>query len=229
MAKHIGIVAATAEAAASCYRRICRESSRVLGEHTHPEISIHNFSFADYMNRVWQEDWEGASQKMLASANKLVDGGAEVLVCPCNTLIPALHEIRERGPAPWISMVDVVVAEARGQRYKKLGLIGTRYVIEAGVYSAALEAVGIDCESPTEAECNRADRVIFVELVDGVVTDDAKNTFQELIQKMADRGCEAVVLACAEASELIRPGEMSIPTLDSNRLLARAALAASLE
>ena len=110
-----------------------------------------------------------------------------------------------------------------------MGLIGTRYVIEAGVYSAALEAVGIDCESPTEAECNRADRVIFVELVDGVVTDDAKNTFQELIQKMADRGCEAVVLACAEASELIRPGEMSIPTLDSNRLLARAALAASLE
>ena len=229
MAKHVGIVAVNAEGAAACYRQICREASRTLGEHTHPEISIHNLSFADYMNRVWQEDWEGAAQKLLGSANRLVEIGAELLVCPSSILLQSVQQIRETGPAPWICLDDAVAAAAKSEQYRTLGIVGSRYVLDSGSYTQALQRAGIELVIPDDAHANRLDRSIFVELMDGVVTDDARRAFREAIDHLADQGCEAAIVAAAAASGLVRPGETSIPTLDSGRLLASAALTASLD
>jgi len=229
MNKHIGIVASSHEGAALCYRTICSEATRSLGDYTHPEITLHNFCLADYMNRIWQGDWKGVGERMLASCKKLSAAGAELAICPCNTVHEALPLIRDESPIPWLHIGEVVAREALDAGYSKVGVLGTNFLMESKVYPAALDAAGIECVLPDEAGRNRVDRVIMVELVDGVTTDDGRKAVYGVIERLAESGCDAVALACTELPLLVRPGETSIPTLDSTRLLARAALAASFE
>ena len=227
MAKHIGIVAATYEGAALCYRTICADASRSLGENTHPEITLHNFCLADYMNRIWQNDWKGVGDLLLASAKKVASAGAEFVACPCNTVHEAVPAIRDASPIPWLHIGDVVAREALEIGYKKVGVLGTSHLMESQIYPKSLGAAGIECVAPDEADRNRVDRVIMVELVDGTITEDAREMIHGVIERLAAQGCDAVALGCTELPLLVRPGETVIPTLDSTRLLARAAVAES--
>jgi len=227
MAKHIGIVAVSYEGAALCYRTICAEASRSLGENTHPEITLHNICLSDYMNRIWQGDWDGVGALLLASVGKVADAGADLVVCPCNSVHESLPAIRQDLPIPWLHIGDIVARDAHKAGYKKVGVLGTNYLMESKIYPASLGGVGIECVLPDETDRNRVDRVIMVELVDGLITDDARTTMDGVIERLAARGCDAVALACTELPLLVRPGEAKIPTLDSTRLLARAAVAAS--
>jgi len=227
MAKHIGIVAVSYEGAALCYRSICAEASRSLGDHQHPEITLHNLCLSDYMNRIWQNDWDGVGELMLGSARKLAGAGAEFVVCPCNSVHEALPSIRGRSPIPWLHLGDIVAREALEAGYKKVGVLGTNYLMKSQVYAQSLGNAGIEYVTPDEADRNRVDRVIMVELVDGLITDDARTTVHGVIERLARRGCDAVALGCTELPLLVRAGESVIPTLDSTRLLARAAVTAS--
>jgi len=229
MSKHIGIVAVSHEGAALCYRTICSEAVRTLGDYTHPEITLHNLCLADYMNRIWQGDWQGVADRMLTSCRKLADAGAELVVSPCNTVHEALPLIRDESPIPWLHIGEVVAREALEAGYSKVGLLGTSFLMDARVYPKAFGAAGVECVIPQEADRNRVDRVIMVELVDGLTTDDGRTAVYGAIERLAESGCDAVALACTELPLLVRPGETVIPTLDSTRLLARAALAASFE
>ncbi len=227
MAKHIGIAAVSYEGAALCYRSICSEASRSLGDHQHPEITLHNVCLSDYMNRIWQNDWSGVGDLLLASAAKLAKAGAEFVICPCNSVHEALPVIRDKSPIPWLHIGDVVALEALEAGYKKVGVLGTSHLMGASVYPQSLGGAGVECVMPDEADRNRVDRAIMVELVDGLITDDSRTAMHGVIERLAARGCDAVALACTELPLLIRPGETVIPTLDSTRLLARAAITAS--
>ncbi len=227
MAKHIGIVAVSYEGAALCYRSICAEASRSLGDHQHPEITLHNLCLSDYMNRIWQDDWAGVGELMLASAKKVASSGAELIACPCNSVHKALPGIRDRSPVPWLHIGDIVAREALAAGYEKVGVLGTNYLMQSEIYPQSLGGAGIECVVPDEADRNRVDRVIMVELVDGLITDDARTTVNGVIERLAERGCDGVALACTELPLLVRPGETVIPALDSTRLLARAAVSES--
>ena len=227
MAKHIGIVAVSYEGAALCYRTICSEAGRTLGDHEHPEITLHNLCLSDYMNRIWQDDWKGVGNLLLDSARKVAAAGAELVACPCNSVHEALPEIRAQSPIPWLHIGDVVAREALEAGYEKVGILGTNYLMQSQVYPRSLGEAGIECVKPDEADRNRIDRVIMVELVDGMITDDGRKVVHGVIERLAGQGCDAVALACTELPLLVRPGETVIPTLDSTRLLARAAVASS--
>src|SRR5437867_648254 len=99
-AKHIGIVAVSAEGAALCYRTICVESAALLGPHNHPQITMHTYSLAEYMRHVGTNRWHEAGRLLLSSANILVRAGAQLLICPDNTLHQALDLVREQSPMP---------------------------------------------------------------------------------------------------------------------------------
>src|SRR3954471_1561791 len=102
MPKHIGIVACSAEGAALCYRTICVEGARFLGEHDHPEVSMHTHSLAEYMKPIYRDDWDAVADLMLSSAHKLAAAGAEFLICPDNTIHQAMPMVRPRSPLPWL-------------------------------------------------------------------------------------------------------------------------------
>jgi aspartate racemase len=222
--KHIGIVAVSAEGAALCYRTICAEGAAILGPHDHPQITMHTFSLADYMRPVYDDRWNDVGDMLLESAGKLVEAGAELLICPDNTIHQGIDLIRDRAPAPWLHIAEEVAGVAASRGVKRLGVLGTRYLMEGPVYPSKLTACGIAHEIPDARDRERINSVIFDELVYGRFDDAPRRDFQDIIRRLGDRGCDAVVLGCTEIPLLIRDGESPLPALDSTRILARAAL-----
>jgi aspartate racemase len=224
MPKHIGIVACSAEGAALCYRTLCAEGEQLLGPHAHPEVTLHTYCLAEYMNRIYRGDWKGVGELMLASADKLAKSGADFLICPDNTIHQALPEIEARSPLPWLHIAEIVAATAVERGFKRLGLAGTRWLVDSDVYPDKLSAKGLGCVLPHPAERQDINRIIMDELVCGVFKPDAIACFQRVFGRMKDAGCDAVVLGCTEIPLVMNDSNSPLPTLDSTRLLARAAL-----
>ena len=224
MPKHLGIVACSAEGAALCYRTICLEAPAVMGEYTHPEVSLHTHPLGEYMVHIRNADWRNVAGLMLSSAQKLHRMGAELALCPDNTIHEAFDQVAARSPIPWIHIAEAVAAEAKERGYRRLAVTGTKYLMTGSVYAGALAPRGISHEIPDEADRERIDGIIFDELVNGVFTEESRLYFNEVIGDLKGRGCDAVVLGCTEIPLLVDPGDCPLPTLDSTRLLARAAL-----
>jgi aspartate racemase len=118
----------------------------------------------------------------------------------------------------------VVALEATSRGFRNLAITGTKYLMTGPVYPQALKGLGLSYEIPDEADRESIDTIIFKELVNGVFQDSSRRHLNSIIQKLKDRGCDAVVLGCTEIPLLVDPMDCPLPTLDSTRLLARAAL-----
>lgn len=224
MTQHIGIVGCSAEGAALCYRTICLEGAQLLGTHAHPEISMHTYSLAEYMKCINRNDWPGVGELMLASAAKLAMAGADFLICPDNTIHQALDHVLPRSPLPWLHIAEVVSARAVERGMRRIGLTGTRWLVESDIYPQKLAEHGLDYLRPSLAEREEINRIIMDELVCGLRRPQAVARFQQIIEGLKERGCDAVVLGCTEIPLIIDDTNSPLPTLDSTRLLARAAL-----
>lgn len=222
--KRIGIVACSAEGASLCYRTICVEGAQLMGEHDHPEVSMHTYSLAEYMRPIYRGEWQEVGAMMLRSAAKLKSIGAEFAICPDNTIHQGLDLVREQSPLPWLHIAEEVAAEAKRRGCRRVALTGTRYLMEGPVYPPQFANTGIDLLVPAEDERKEMNRIIFDELVYGRFTSESLAYFQQVIRRMAREGCDAVALCCTEIPLLVSPENSSLPTLDSTRLLARAAL-----
>jgi aspartate racemase len=229
MPQHIGIVACSAEGAALCYRTICVEGAQFLGPHAHPEVSMHTPSLAEYMNCIYRSDWRGVGELMLATANKLAKIGAEFLICPDNTLHEAFSYVEPRSPLPWLHIAEVVAAQAVERGFRRLGLIGTRWLVESEVYPAKLAARGLAYLRPNPEERDEINRIIMRELVYGAFKPEAVAYHQQVNSRMKREGCDAVILGCTETPLIMKDSNSPLPTLDSTRLLARAALQRALQ
>jgi aspartate racemase len=225
MLRHIGIAACSAEGAALCYRTICTEGPALLGRaHDHPEVSVHTPPLPDYMERIYRGDWQAVADLMLASAHKLARIGADFVICPDNTLHQAFPLVAPRSPLPWLHIAEVVAAQAAERGLRRLGLLGTRWLVESEVYPEKLSARGIEAVRPGPAEREELNRIIMDELVCGVFKPEALAFHQRVISGMKRAGCDAVVLGCTEIPLIVDDSSSPLPTLDSTRLLARAAL-----
>ena len=224
MTGHIGIVACSAEGASLCYRTICVEGAELMGVHNHPEVSMHTYALAEYMNRIYRNDWQGVAELMLSSAEKLAKCGADFLICPDNTIHQAFAQVAPRSPLPWLHIAEVVAATAAERKFRRIGVTGTRWLVESEVYPEKLTARGLEFLRPSPEEREEINRIIMEELVYGVFKPQSTETFQQIIRGMKEQGCDAVVLGCTEIPLIINDGNSPLPTLDSTRLLARAAL-----
>ena len=226
---HIGIVACSTEGAALCYRTIAQEGAQALGRHDHPEVSLHSFPLATYMKCVDTNDWAGVAELMLASAEKLAKGGADFLICPDNTIHQPFDLVEHRSPRPWLHIAREVAKEAQRRGLKRLAVLGTKYLMEGPVYREALKAAGIEYRVPGPEQRERINEIIFDELVNGQLLPRSLTYYVEVIRGMKDEGSDGVVLGCTEIPLLVSPESSPLPTLDSTRLLARAAVRKAVE
>lgn len=224
MTKHIGIVACSAEGAALCYRTVCIEGTDLMGRHAHPEVTMHTFPLSEYMQYIEAGDWEGVAGLMLSSAAKVAKVGADFAICPDNTIHQAFDLVVKDSPIPWLHIAEEVAAEAKRQNYKYLAVLGTRFLMEGPVYPAKLAAMGIKHRIPEVKDRERINEIIFDELVYGRFSSEARGYFKEVIAGLKNQGCDAVILGCTEIPLLVTQEDSPLPTLDSTRLLARAAL-----
>lgn len=224
MTQHIGIVGCSAEGASLCYRTICVEGAKVLGPYAHPEVSMHTPSLADYIACLERGDLEGVGELMLASADKLAKTGADFLICPDNTIHQAFAYVAPRSPLPWLHIAEIVSQEAVDRGYRRLALIGTKWLVDSEVYPEKLAAHGLEFERPNALEIEEINRITVEELVNGIFKAKSIAYFEQTIGRLKQAGCDAVILGCTEFPLIINEANSPLPTLDSTRLLARAAL-----
>lgn len=224
MNEHVGIVGCSAEGAALCYRHIVHEGERLLGPYRHPEISMHTLPLSDYVGCIDRNDWQGVGALMLESVRRLAAAGAAFVICPDNTIHQALPLIRAQSPLPWLHIAEVVAQEARRNGWQRIGLLGTRWLVQSEVYPQALAAQGLSWVHPTDGEIEEGHRIIMDELVKNVFRPQAVDHYAAVMHRMKDRGCDAVVLGCTEIPLVMNEENSPLPPLDSTRLLARAAV-----
>jgi aspartate racemase len=222
--KHIGIAACSAEGAALCYRTICSEAPPLMGPHNHPEISMHTFPFKLHVDALRAGDWQAVADLMLRSVKKLAAMGAEFAICPDNTVHQAMPLVRPYSPIPWLHIAEEVAREAARQGFRKVGITGTQSLTSSDLYPDALAAVGIEAVRPSADQQERIDAIIFDDLVYGRFPAPAREYLMDVAASLKAAGCDAVVLGCTELPILAGDGPTPLPTLDSTRILARAAL-----
>ena len=224
MSKHIGIVSVNYEGTTLCYQSICTQAAEVMGEYQHPPITIHSFPLADYLRFVSKLDWEGVAGLLLQSVERVARAGADFAICPANTTHEAFKFMIPRSPIPWLNIVEVVAEAAARQGLSKLGILGTRFLMEGKVYSEILSDRGIGSMIPEPQQRKMINTLIFDELVKGTLENSTREYFRAVVADLVMAGCDGVVMGCTEIPLILRPEDVEVPLLDSTRLLAKAAL-----
>jgi aspartate racemase len=219
MTRHVGIVGHSAEGAALCLRTVCGSGSG----YEHPDVTLDIISMARAMP-LWDKGDHAAVREIFATnVTRLAAAGAEFFVCPDNTAHLALEAPGPPLALPGLHIAAVVAEQASRERRTRVGILGTRFTMGGPIYPRVLGGYGIAAQLPDPADRELVDRVIFDELVYGVLTEESRQAYLAVIGRLADRGCDAVALVCTEIPLLVTPDVSPLSTLDSTRLLARAA------
>jgi aspartate racemase len=226
--QHIGIMAHSADGAALCFLEMVREASRRLGPHRHPEITLSILPMGPMLEMYERGDLPAVRRYLTRTAERLAAAGCDFFVCPDNTAHLALDLPGDPLPLPRLHIAEIVAQRARAEGHRCVGLLGTKWTMEGAVYPGAMERAGVGLRTPGPADRALVDRVIFDELTQGVLTDESRAEFVRIIEELRRAGCDAVALSCTEIPLLITPEVSPLPTLDSTRLLARAAVATAL-
>ena len=222
--RHIGILAHSADGAALCFLEMVREAARRLGPHEHPEITLSILPMAPTLEQYERNDLAAAHTYLARTAQRLADAGCDFFVCPDNTAHIALELPRRPLPLPGLHIAEVVAERAAAEEYGCVGLLGTKWTMEGAVYPAAFTRYGIRMRTPPPGDRALVDDVIFRELCQGTLADASRAEYVRIIEGLAAEGCDAVALCCTEIPLLVTPDVSPLPTLDSTRLLARAAV-----
>ncbi|OKH98140.1 aspartate racemase [Streptomyces sp. CB02923] len=221
--QHLGILAHSAEGAALCFRAFCQEGAAELGAYDHPDVTLDCVSMARSMAAWDAGDHQSVRATLAGSVGRLARAGADFFVCPDNTAHLALGLPGEKLPLAGLHIAEVVAERAARDGHRRVGVLGTAYTMDGSLYGDALGSRGIAAEVPDEDDRRTVHRIIFDELVNGVFTGPARREYVRVIGRLAARGCDAVALVCTEIPLLVTPEVSPLPTLDSTRLLARAA------
>jgi aspartate racemase len=219
-----GILAHSSEGAALCFLTFCREGFREIGQHMHPDVMMDCAAMGHVMP-AWEAGDHATVRAFLAeSVDRLAAGGCDFFACPDNTAHISLELPGPALPLPGLNIADVVAERAADLGMKRVGVLGTRFTMGGPVYRRALPAVGIEPIFPDEGERADIDRIIFDELVEGEFTETSRDRYVAIIERLkTEEGCDGVALVCTEIPLLVTPDVSPLPTLDSTRLLARAA------
>lgn len=195
-----------------------------MGEHSHPEITMHTYPLSEYMIHIRAGDQERVARLMLSSEAKVAQAGAQFAICPDNTIHEAFEFVRQKSTIPWLHIAEVVAERAKERSYQMLAILGTKYLMTGPVYPDVLKKANISWETPDENDRERINSIIFGELVNGIFSEESRLYLNEVIQKLKEKGCDAAVMGCTEIPLIVDPNDCPLPTLDSTRLLAQAAL-----
>lgn len=221
--KHIGVLGHSWPGAAECFSEICRQSGR-LGHPDHPDVTLDCISYEPLMPAYDSGEYIPIRETLATSVERLERAGAQFFVCPDNTCHPALELAGPSLAIPGLHIVQEVAEAAATAGYRRLGILGTRFTMNGALYPRELAARGIETLIPELADLHMVDHLTFTELVHGVFTDDTRARFVDVISRLQARGADAVALVCTEHPLLITPTLSPLPTLDSTRLVAHAAV-----
>jgi aspartate racemase len=230
MKKNIGILGGLSpESTVYYYQYLTHEYTKRFGDYSYPKIIIYSVTFQEFLDWGMNRDWKSIEDNMVSGINALEAAGAEFAIIATNTLHYVYNAVVERTNIPVLSQVDAVCEYTKKQGMHKVGLLGTKFTMRKPFYSDALAKVGVETMVPDDEGQTIIHDVIFDELSKGVISTDSKAKYIEIINDLASRGAEGVILGCTEIPLLIKPDDVDIHVLDSSLIHAKAALDFALE
>ncbi|MDN6605435.1 aspartate/glutamate racemase family protein, partial [Brevibacterium sp.] len=197
------------------YTKINQAVAERLGGHHSARILLDSTDFADIRDLQITEDWAGADASLTATAQRLVNGGAEAVAIATNLMHKCAPAVEAAVDAPLIHIVDAIAATAKRQGHSTLAVLGTKWTMLDGFYTERLEEQGIRTLVPDEPTCLEVDQIIFDELTQGVFTDASRARYVEIMNDLKARGADAVALSCTEIGLLVPPETAPLPAIDS--------------
>ena len=219
----IGLIGGMSWHSTASYYRIVNETVAArLGGHASARIALQSLDFAEVRACQLAGDWDRAAALLTDAARACVAGGADVVAICTNLMHKVAPQVEAGIDVPLVHIADAVAGLAAPQGWDRLGILGARWVMEETFYADRLGRHGITALSPDAADRDLVDRVIFDELTQGRVEDASRRAYVEVIERLAARGAQAVVLACTEIGLLVSPADSPLPLIDSADAHARA-------
>lgn len=218
--KKIGLLGGLSpESTVEYYKMINNDVRKVLGGCSSAELIIESFNFKEIVDLQFQGKWDELADMLTEAAQNLVTAGAEYIVICTNLMHKVAPQVQAKIPVPLIHMVDSVAKQIKKQKIDKVGLLGTIFTMEEDFYSKKLmEDYGIETIIPEKEDREEVSRVIYKELCCGIISEDSKQKYLEIIDKMKAEGAQGVILGCTEIPLLIT--EASIPILNTTQIHA---------
>lgn len=222
--KRLGLLGGMSWESSILYERLINEYVRDrLGGTASADLLIRSFNFAEIEALQEAGDWEQAGRVLARAARHLQDGGAEAIVVCTNTMHVVAPQIETAIDIPLLHIADATFAAIQVQGLTKVALLGTRYTMEQPFYAGRLREQGLDVLIPDPADREVVHEVIYEELVRGIVTDDSRDVYLQIIERLVDRGAQGVIAGCTEIELLVGPEDLRVPLFPTAHLHAEAA------
>ena len=225
MAKIIGILGGLSpESTVEYYLYLTRTYSERYGNYAYPEIIIYSVSFQPYVDWPASGRWDLIANGLAEAAQKLEAAGADFIVIAANTMHLVIDQVRAAVRIPVLSLLDAVGDAVLARGLQTVGLLGTLSTMEKGFYQEALARRGLNVLTPEADDRRYVSDVIYNELVAGKFRPEARSRYVEIIQRLASRGAQGVILGCTEIPLLLSQADTALPLFDTTRIHAEAAL-----
>lgn len=211
-------------ATAEYYRRLNEGVEARLGGLHSARVLIHSVDFQPVDDAENADDWEGMAQILVDGAKSLEAGGAEAILLAANTMHKVADRVRESVDVPFVHIAESTAASVEAAKQRKVGLVATATTMAGDFYTTPFEERGIEVILPLEEERAEVDRMIYEELVHGIIKDTSRKAFRQVMQGMADRGAEGIVLAGTEIGLLLEEDDSPVPVHDTTTIHVDRAL-----
>jgi aspartate racemase len=228
--KTIGMLGGMSAESTAQYYRVINElvRERLGGVHS-AQILMYSFDFAVLDDLQRAGDWQTAARHLISAARSLESAGADFMMICCNTMHVIASEVEAALRVPLLNIIDPTADAIRNARLEKVALLGTAYTMELGFFQDRLARLGIEAIVPEKSDRVLCDRIIYEELARGIITAHSKQTLRGIIDRLAKKGAQGVILGCTELMLTITKAESSVPLFDTMTLHARAAVDMALE
>jgi aspartate racemase len=228
--KTIGILGGMSpESTVEYYQIITRSYVERFGDHGYPPVVIYSVSFQPYIDWPAAGQWDHVAEGLGEAARKLEAAGADFIVLATNTMHKVIDQVRGSVSIPFLSLLDVVGESVAAAGMRRVGLLGTIFTMEQTFYQEALAARGIEVITPAAPDRQIVNRVIYDELVAGVIRDASRAEYVRIIHDLAGRGAQGVILGCTEIPLLVDEAAAGLPLFDTTMLHAASALERALQ
>jgi aspartate racemase len=224
--KTIGFIGGMSWESSLEYYRIANEKVKELrGGFASCRCLMYSVDFSEVEKLQHRGDWEALNNLMADAAIRLYKGGADLIVLCTNTMHLCADAIQQAVPLPFLHIADATGKQIASKGLKTVGLLGTRFTMEEDFYKERLrENFNIRALIPGEEDRDSVHRIIYEELVDGVIREASRKVFRDIISGLVERGAEGVVLGCTEIPLLISQKDVSVPVFDTTRIHAEEAV-----
>lgn len=224
--KTIGLIGGMSwESSAEYYRLINEEVRNRLGSTHSAKSLMWSMDFAEIETLQHEGNWQALSEKMCQAAVSLERGGADFIVICTNTMHKLAEQIQACLNIPLLHIADATAKEITSKNIKKVGLLGTEFTMKQDFYKGRLaDKFGLEVFIPNDEDCQIVHRIIYQELVAGVIRDESRQQYRQIIQKLVDAGAEAIILGCTEIMLLVSPADSAVPVFDTTEIHAQAAV-----